>query len=95
MRKVAEGRGLSLQEVHKIAKGRIWSGEDALQRGLVDKLGGLQDAVQLAKQEAGLSEVQVNFFDSKFQCLKQPASLLVCPCIIQGRTHEQCIPYRP
>ena len=58
MGKVAEGRGLSLEEVHKIAKGRIWSGEDALQRGLVDQLGGLAEAVQIAKQEANLSQVE-------------------------------------
>lgn len=48
---------MSIQEVRKVARGRIWTGEDALRHGLVDKLGGLEDAVQLAKQEAGLSQV--------------------------------------
>ena len=37
-----------------MAKGRVWTGEDALAHGLVDELGGLQDALRLAKQEAGL-----------------------------------------
>ena len=37
-----------------MAKGRVWTGEDALAHGLVDALGGLQDALRLAKQEAGL-----------------------------------------
>ena len=57
MGKVAEGRGMSAAAVHKVAKGRIWSGGDALQRGLVDSLGGLTDAIQIAKQEAGLAMV--------------------------------------
>lgn len=48
---------MSIREVRKVARGRIWTGEDALHHGLVDKLGGLKDAVHLAKQEAGLSQV--------------------------------------
>lgn len=55
--RVAAGRNMSIREVRKVARGRIWTGEDALHHGLVDKLGGLQDAVHLAKQEAGLSQV--------------------------------------
>ena len=51
---VAKGRGKSVEEIKKIAGGRIWSGEDALKVGLVDALGGFQDALRLAKQEAGL-----------------------------------------
>ena len=43
-----------MEEVRKIAGGRIWSGEDALKIGLVDKLGGVRDAIDLAKTEAGL-----------------------------------------
>ncbi len=46
---------MSEGEVRKIAKGRLWNGKDALAHGLVDCLGGLQDAVELAKTEAGLS----------------------------------------
>ena len=57
MSKVAEGRGMSAAAVHKVAKGRIWSGGDALQRGLVDSLGGLADAIHIAKQEASLPMV--------------------------------------
>ena len=45
---------MSMGEARKVAKGRIWTGEDALHHGLVDKLGGLADAVHMAKQEAGL-----------------------------------------
>ena len=66
MGKVASGRGMSLAEVHKLAKGRIWSGKDALQRGLVDSLGGLSDAITIAKQEAGLSEVAVAVLHAEY-----------------------------
>lgn len=51
---VAAGRGMSEAQVRQIAKGRVWNGKDALAHGLVDCLGGLQDAIALAKQEAGL-----------------------------------------
>lgn len=53
-RRVEEGRGLSAKEVAKVAKGRVWTGEQALELGLVDRLGGLADALALAKEQAGL-----------------------------------------
>ena len=56
---VGKGRNMSSAEVRKVAQGRIWSGQAALKHGLVDELGGLQTALRLAKQEAGLPlEVQ-------------------------------------
>lgn len=58
VRTVAKGRGMSYEAVHKVAKGRLWTGQQALERGLVDQLGGLHDAISLAKQLAGLPLVQ-------------------------------------
>jgi protease-4 len=52
--KVAAGRDLPLEEVHEIARGRIWTGEDALELGLVDELGGLDVAFDLAREAIGL-----------------------------------------
>jgi protease IV len=52
--KVAAGRGLDRERVHEIARGRVWTGADALDRGLVDELGGLRRAAQLARERAGL-----------------------------------------
>ncbi|WP_085784931.1 signal peptide peptidase SppA [Candidatus Nucleicultrix amoebiphila] len=49
---VAEGRNLSVDHVKEIAKGRIWTGEEAKKFGLVDELGGLDKAIVLAKLEA-------------------------------------------
>jgi len=51
---VATGRHMTQEEVERVAKGRVWSGEDAKARGLVDELGGYEAALRLAKQAANL-----------------------------------------
>lgn len=51
--KVAEGRGKTWDEIDAIAEGRIWSGPSALELGLVDTVGGLGQAVELARRELG------------------------------------------
>lgn len=53
--KVSEGRGMSFEKVDAIARGRVWTGAQAKQNGLVDHLGGLQDAISDAKVRAGIS----------------------------------------
>ncbi|MEQ1782417.1 MAG: signal peptide peptidase SppA [Hyphomonadaceae bacterium] len=53
---VAEGRKLPLQKVQEIARGRVWSGEDALANGLVNKTGDLMVAIDEARQLAGFKE---------------------------------------
>jgi protease-4 len=52
--KVAAGRGMTAERVHELARGRVWTGADACDRGLVDKLGGLEAAAELARSRAGL-----------------------------------------
>jgi protease-4 len=52
---VAKARGQSFDAVDAIAQGRVWTGRQALQRGLVDRLGGLDDAVAEAAKLAGLA----------------------------------------
>ncbi len=52
--KVANGRGMEQTAVHEVAKGRIWSGAQAYEHGLVDALGGFDVALNLARQAAGL-----------------------------------------
>jgi protease-4 len=53
---VAEGRGLTKAEVDSIGQGRVWTGRDALQLGLVDELGGLNEAIAYAVKAAELEE---------------------------------------
>ena len=54
VRRVAEARGMPVEEVDAVARGRVWTGADAHERGLVDELGGLRTAVRRAKLLAGL-----------------------------------------
>ena len=53
---VAGGRGLSRDEVHQMAQGRVWTGRQAYDNGLVDELGGFHRAIEVAKAEAGIAE---------------------------------------
>jgi protease IV len=52
---VAEGRGMTVEAVDKIGKGRVWSGAQAKELGLVDELGGIDTAIRVAKQLAHIS----------------------------------------
>lgn len=54
--RVAEGRDLPLERVLEIARGRVWTGAQAHELGLVDRIGGLRDAVDAARELAGLAE---------------------------------------
>ena len=56
---VAQGRNISLAEVDKVAQGRVWTGVDAQQHGLVDQLGNLQDAINQAATLAGLTQYNI------------------------------------
>ncbi|WP_322778383.1 signal peptide peptidase SppA [Frankia sp. Cas4] len=51
--KVAAGRGMSSEAVHEVARGRVWTGADARDRGLVDELGGFSRACELAWEKVG------------------------------------------
>jgi len=53
---VAAGRDMTVEEVDEIAQGRVWTGTDALRIGLVDQLGGLKDAIEIAADLAGLDD---------------------------------------
>ena len=54
--KVAAGRGRTVADIEPVARGRVWSGRDAVDRGLVDEIGGLRDAVRIARARAGLRD---------------------------------------
>jgi protease-4 len=54
--KVASGRGLTRDQVEQLAKGRVWTGERALANGLVDEIGGLYRAIEVAREEGGVGE---------------------------------------
>lgn len=56
---VSGGRGLTREEVDNVAQGRVWTGVDALDNGLIDKLGNLESSIQLAADLASLNEFDV------------------------------------
>ena len=56
VQRVADGRKMSVEDVDAVAQGRVWTGADALERGLVDELGGLRTAMRGRKVLAGLDE---------------------------------------
>lgn len=69
--RVAEGRNLSAEAVEAVARGRVWTGADALERGLVDELGGFRAAVRRAKVLAGLDG------DAEVRLVSYPGSSLL------------------
>ena len=58
LKRVADGRGMTRDEVDSVAQGRIWSGVEAKNIGLVDELGGLRETILLAKNRIGLAETE-------------------------------------
>jgi protease-4 len=54
--KSAEGRGMTSAQFEPLAAGRLWSGEEALENGMVDAIGNLEDAVSMAAAAAGVAD---------------------------------------
>ena len=59
LKRVADGRGLTKTEVEDLAQGRVWSGNQALKLGLIDEIGGLTEAIDLAKNSANLENYKL------------------------------------
>jgi protease-4 len=70
---VADGRNMEYEAVDAIAGGRVWSGADALEIGLVDELGGLDDAIGAAARLAQLEDYEVEYVETQLS----PRELLV------------------
>jgi protease-4 len=54
--KAAEGRNLSVEQIHEVAQGRVWTGNQALEHKLIDEIGGLNDAMLKAAELAGIED---------------------------------------
>lgn len=65
-KKVSEGRKVPVEQIKEVAQGRIWSGIDGKDKKLVDILGGLQDAIEIAKNKAGIKK------DENYQIVELP-----------------------
>ncbi|KAA0098659.1 signal peptide peptidase SppA [Mycolicibacterium sp. P1-18] len=71
VQRVADGRGMTVEAVDAVARGRVWTGADAMERGLVDELGGLRAAVDRAKVLAGFDA------DAEVKLVALPGSSLM------------------
>ena len=56
LERISKGRDMSIADVDAVAQGRVWSGAEAVEVGLVDELGGLNDAIEYAASLAGITE---------------------------------------
>lgn len=63
--RVAEGRGMTVQQVNAIARGRVWTGRDALKIGLIDELGGITDAINFAAKKAKIKDAKVLYYPER------------------------------
>ncbi len=65
VKRCADGRNKTAEQIKTIAEGRVWTGVDAIKIGLVDKLGGLNDAIEIAAKKAKLDKYQVKQYPEK------------------------------
>lgn len=65
VKRCADGRSKTTDEIKAIAEGRVWTGEEALKLGLVDVLAGLDEAIEIAANKAGLTDYNVKEFPAK------------------------------
>lgn len=71
LRRCSEGRGVSVEQMHAYAQGRVWSGDDALKINLVDSIGTLTDAINMAASMAHLENYEVAEYPEKRELWEQ------------------------
>ncbi len=75
--KAAEGRGIPVEDIKKVASGRVWSGAQAQERKLVDALGGFDEALKIAAESAGVADdYKVRFYPEQRPFLENLISQL-------------------
>ena len=74
--RVAEGRHMTYEAVHQIARGRVWTGADAREIGLVDTLGGLDLAFSIAAEKVGIVDYRVKEYPAEKDFWTQLSELL-------------------
>jgi len=72
--KVADGRNMTFEQVDAIAQGRVWTGKQALENGLVDELGGLEDAIKAAAELVDIQEYRTRSYPDYKRELKDMVS---------------------
>lgn len=70
-KRCAEGRNMNIDSLKAIAEGRIYSGTDAMQLGLVDEMGGLEEAITFAAKKANISDYTIKYYPSVKSLIEQ------------------------
>ena len=70
-KRCAEGRNMNIDSLKAIAEGRIYSGTDAMQLGLVDEMGGLEEAIAFAAKKANISDYTLKYYPSVKSLIEQ------------------------
>jgi len=65
VKRCADGRDMTTDQIKAIAEGRVWTGEEAIKNGLVDVLGGIDEAIAIAAEKAGLEAYQIREYPAK------------------------------
>ena len=70
--KAAEGRKMNVDDLRRVASGRVWTGTQGKEKGLVDELGGFEDAVKIAAEKAGVSnDYKIKFYPKQKSFFEQ------------------------
>jgi len=88
LKRVAEGREMTRDEVHAVAQGRVWTGEKAKDLGLVDALGDLDAAIAEAKELAGLESFRITEYPKIKDPLQQFMEKILDPMNAQAQTKQ-------
>lgn len=71
LKRCADGRNMSVEEIDRIGQGRVWTGNKAKELGLVDEIGDLDKAIEIAAQKAGLKEYSVKSYPAASDFITQ------------------------
>jgi protease-4 len=85
LKRVAEGRNMTTTQVDSIAQGRVWTGNDALKLGLVDKIGGLEDAIKHAATLGKTKSYQIENYPEYEQSFEDLLNNLTGISIFQSK----------
>lgn len=89
--RVAEGRHMTLAQVDSIAQGRVWTGEQALERGLVDALGDVNTAIKKAAELANVRDIKVSYHSTEvdyYKSLFRPFALRMSEALMSNYVNE-------
>ena len=71
IQRCAEGRNMSNEKIREIGEGRVWTGKRAKELGLVDEIGGMKKAIEIAADKAGISEYKIQDFPKQKEIFEQ------------------------